>query len=96
MESIVRPNPRETYEREEDTMPLWAKILYRYGVPSVIALGLVWLIGTRILATMERIEQSQQRHEMSTQFYLRQICITGAAAAGQPSGLCNPWEDRHQ
>ncbi len=88
MESIVR-NPRDVYEREDDNMPLWAKVLYRYGVPSAIALGLVWLIGTRILNGIERIELSQQQHNMSTSFYLRQICTLNAEAAGHNPALCS-------
>lgn len=89
MESILKPNPREAYEREEDGMPLWAKILYRYGVPSAIALGLVWLIAARLMAGVDRIEQSQHDHAVSTAFYLRQICISNAEAAGHTPAICD-------
>lgn len=91
MESILRsPNPRDLYEREEDNMPLWAKILYRYGVPSAIALGLVWLIATRIMGSLERIENSQHEHASSTAFYLRQICLSNAEAGGHTPYFCDP------
>lgn len=83
-------NPRNKWDREEDGMPLWAKILYKYGVPSAIALGLVWIVSTRILAGIDEIKTDQKQHSMMTGFYLYQICVTAAEQAGRSEALCDP------
>lgn len=83
-------NPRQKWDREEDGMPLWARVFYKYGVPSAIALGLVWLVATRLLAGIDEIKQDQKQHSMLTGFYLYQICVMAAEQNGRSEAVCDP------
>lgn len=89
-------NTRQVYEREEDNMPIWAKILYRYGVPSAIALFLVWVVATRILGAMDMMmksvnEMHTEIHEHMTQtgFYMHSMCVGISVQSGQNPAVCD-------
>lgn len=83
-------------------MPLWAKVLYRYGVPSAIALFLVWFVSARILKTMEDMKSDMNGslksigsevhdHVFQTGYYMHAMCVMTAKQSGQPASLCeNP------
>lgn len=90
-------NPRQVYERENDNMSLWMRVLYKYGVPSAIALFLVWFIAVQLLgevrgvqATLQRVEQGVHDHAYQTNFYMRAMCINTAIQAGQNTAQCDP------
>ena len=90
-------NPRQAFERETDNMPVWAKILYKYGVPSAIALFLVWFIAVQLLAavrdvqaSLKRVEEGIHNHAYQTSFYMRAMCINTAVQSGQSTALCDP------
>ena len=78
-------------------MPIWARIIYKYGVPSAIALFLVWIVATQLLAAVRDIQDSLRRvetgihdHSYQTNFYMRATCINTAVQAGQNVALCDP------
>jgi preprotein translocase subunit SecY len=90
-------NPREVYERETDRMTLWARVLYKYGVPSAIALFLVFIIASQLVkavgdiqATLIKVQQSIHDHAYQTNYYMRATCINTAIQAGQSASLCEP------
>lgn len=83
-------NPRQKWDREEDGMPLWASVLYKVGVPSAIALGLVWLMALKLLAGMDDIKSDQKQHSLMTAFYLYQICVASAEQSGRSEATCDP------
>lgn len=78
-------------------MALWARVLYKYGVPSAIALFLVWVVATQLLAAVRDIQSSLQRvesgihdHSFQTNFYMRAMCVNTAVQAGKPPAVCDP------
>lgn len=83
-------NTRQKWDREADGMPLLVSVLYKYGVPSAIALGLVWLMALKVLAGIDDIKADQKQHSMMTSFYLYQICVATAEQSGRSEALCDP------
>lgn len=80
-----------------DSLPLWAKLIYVYGVPSAIAMGLVWLLATQGLKSQEAVLRSQEvtrqemhDHSFQTSFYMRSMCISLAELAGKSATQCDP------
>lgn len=82
--------PTDQWKRETDRLPLWANILYKYGVPSAIALFLVWFITGRLLASVETMKSEMHDHVFSSAFYMKQICVSMAKQAGTPPEACEP------
>lgn len=60
-------------EMNGDT-PVWVKVLYRYGVPAVIALGLTWTLTHDVSANVA----AMRAEHMELRFYMRAICINSA------------------
>lgn len=100
--SNVRRNTRQQWDREEDNMALWARILYKYGVPSGIALFLVWFTALQLNSSIKQVQDQLNTiktevhdHVFQTGFYMRAVCIMTAKQSGQPVSMCEPpplWE----
>lgn len=78
-------------------MPVWARILYKYGVPSAIALFLVWFIAGQLNKNVQAINEKMDHigsevhdHVFQTNFYQHSICVMTAKQSGQPISLCDP------
>jgi len=54
--------------------PLWVKVLYRYGVPAVIALGLTWTLTHDVAANVA----AMRTEHLEIRIYLRAICLNAA------------------
>lgn len=66
----------------------WANIIYKYGIPSALALYLVWHMTTTQAAVLERIDRTTTAHTAATvdskerenrmESYLRLLCSFSA------------------
>lgn len=72
-----------------DDMPAWLRGVYRYGVPSVIALFLVYSMNKTVASDIATIHEELNQHIAEQRFYLRAICLnTAKDEAGR--ALCVP------
>jgi hypothetical protein len=77
---------------EDDTngdLPVWARITFKWGVGSAIALYLVYQVTQAFGSTLVTIRDEQRTHISETNFYLRQVCLNTAKDDVQRSG-CYP------
>lgn len=65
------------------------RILFRYGLATVIALGLVVWIAFSVSFDIRRMREDLSTHSMETSFYARQTCINTAQTEAQRAS-CNP------
>ena len=73
-----------------DELPDWAKVTMWLGVPSVIALGLVYQLSTSVMKNLGRIEKAVRAHEQNRardmsimSGYLDAICLNTASDANE-------------
>lgn len=77
------------YEVNGDT-PMWAKVLYRYGVPAAIALFLTYTLTHDVSANVAAMRAEHQE----LRFYLRAICINAAITDSDQARCVPPGEAR--
>ena len=65
------------------------RILTKWGLATLLALGLVWWIATDVSGTMRDIRNKLDTHMNDTTFYLRQVCLNTATNESQRAG-CIP------
>jgi hypothetical protein len=71
-------------------MPVWVRVLYRYGIPGFLALVLVWFLVSSVSDSQAAIQHTLDSHAQQSQqndaiikFYLRQLCINTAKDDGR-------------
>jgi hypothetical protein len=69
-------------------LPIWARVLWRYGIPGFIALYLVYQGSQGFGLTLDAIKDEQRTHVSETNFYLRQLCVFTAKTAGADPAAC--------
>ncbi len=80
----------EEVDEMNGNTPMWVKVLYRYGVPAVIALGLTWTLTHDVAANVSAMRAEHQE----IRFYLRAICINSATSEAEWA-RCVPPTDAH-
>jgi hypothetical protein len=65
------------------------RILTKWGLATLLALGLVWWIASDVSGTMRDIRTKLDLHTNDTTFYLRQVCLNTAKDESQRAG-CIP------
>lgn len=78
----------EQFRRESDSMSVWSRILYKYGVPSAIAIFLVWVLATKLLSGIEHVQYDLHDHMFQSAFYQQAMCMNLAKLAGEPPSQC--------
>ena len=82
----------------------WTQVAYKFGVPSVIALALVWFLMEQVSTAQAGTHQAilevgkaldkhvtdMRQEQAETRFYLRQICINAAKDEAQRAGCVPP------
>jgi hypothetical protein len=63
--------------------PWYIKVLYTYGIPSVIALGLVWFLAARIDRQLETLVDTLNAHHNSTAVVEKIVGAQNDAVRGQ-------------
>jgi hypothetical protein len=63
--------------------PWYIKVLYTYGIPSVIALGLVWFLAARIDRQLETLVDTLNTHHTSTSVVEKIVGAQNDAVRGQ-------------
>ena len=77
-------------EEESTEQPWWVNPLYKFGIPSAIALFSVWFLATQVRDKLEAVDnklnahigasiQNQNQNERMLKL-LQQICINSAAS----------------
>lgn len=56
----------------------WVQAVYKLGVPSAIAVALVWFLMSTVSTALASVSQTLNRHQIESQFYLRGICLNTA------------------
>ena len=77
--------------------PIWARILYRYGVPAGIALFLTYFLTQNVSRDVASVAMSQrimQAEHQELRFFLRAICINTAETEWQRAACVPPNEAR--
>lgn len=72
-------------EMNGDT-PVWAKVLYRYGVPAGIALFLTWTLTHDVSANVAAMRSEHQE----IRFYLRALCFNAAQSEAETARCVPP------
>jgi hypothetical protein len=80
----------EEVDQMNGDTPVWVKVLYRYGVPAVIALGLTYTLTHDVSANVAAMRAEHQE----IRFYLRAICINGAFSDADRARCVPPGETR--
>lgn len=83
-----------TGSHDNGDMPIWIRAAYRYGVPSVIALGLVYFLTMHVDGMVHAMSESLQYHITEQKFFLRAICINTAMSESQRLNCVPPSEAR--
>jgi hypothetical protein len=71
-------------------LPIWARILFLYGIPGFIALYLVYQGTQGFGATLTTIRDDLRVHMSETGFYMRQICVNTAKDDAARAGCYPP------
>lgn len=71
-------------------MPLWIRAAYRYGAPTIIALGLVWFLAMHADGMLHAMSESLQEHITEQKFFLRAICMNTATSENQRASCIPP------
>ena len=85
MESDRRVGERRT---QYGDMPVWVRVLWRYGIVGATMLYLVWQGTQGFGSTLNAIKDEQRTHISETNFYLRQLCVFTAKTAGADPAAC--------
>lgn len=70
----------------------WERILGKYGLATVIALGLTAWLASNVSGQVSKVRETLDLHVSETNFYLRQVCINTAQNEGQRAGCIPPRE----
>lgn len=75
----------------------WPQVVYKYGVPSAIALALTWFLMHSVTNAQAKTQESLERHitdmqkeQIENRFYLRAICVNGAHDDAQRASCVPP------
>lgn len=82
------PPDRRVRQGDSD-LPVWARVLFKYGAITAIALYLIWQNTQGFGATLTSIRDEQRRHIIETNFFLQRVCINTARDDVQRA-LCAP------
>lgn len=84
---------RNDDEPMETHLP-WADILFkaiaRFGVITVIALGLLWFVVVQVNIKLDRIDMNVLRHIQESAWYMRAICVNTATNEAQRASCLPP------
>jgi TctA family transporter len=72
----------------------WIAAAAKFGVPSVIAVFLIWWLTSVVSASLTSIQSTLGDHVTTSNFYLRQVCINTAKDETQRTSCLSP-EARH-
>ena len=98
MERREREEPFAYFSRVRNDDPWFMRILPafdRYGIPALIAAGLVWWMATGYARALESIQRDLKHHMDETGFYLRAICLN-VAVTRDDKLTCLPPEERYR
>jgi hypothetical protein len=68
----------DTSDLQNGDLPVWAKVLFRYGIVGAIALYLVYQGTQGFGRDLLTIRDDLHIHMSETTFYMRQICVNTA------------------
>ena len=71
------------------SVPLWMKFISAVGVPSAIAIYLVWFLGTAVLGAIEDHAEAHAAETRVLTSVLQQLCANTAQTAADRAG-CFP------
>ncbi len=69
------------------------RLIAKYGEVTVIALALVWWLASDVSGTVRGVREDLREHILTTNYYLKQICLNGATSDVQRYA-CIPPEER--
>jgi hypothetical protein len=74
--------------------PWWIEVAYKIGVPSAIAVFLIWFIVAKVSASLEHANGTLDEHVWTTNFYLHAICTNAAKTEAERENCRLPERQR--
>lgn len=77
-----------------NAITLAERVLTKWGLATLLAIGLVWWIASDVSGTQHRIEAKLDTHMNESAYYLRAICLHTAKDESERAG-CIPLQQGH-
>lgn len=58
--------------------PIWVQVASRFGIPALIALGLIYFLAGHVDGEIHEIRDGVQEQRIEQRFWLRAICLNTA------------------
>ena len=68
------------------TMPLWMKFVSAVGVPSALAIYLVWFLANNVLGAITTHSQDHEREMDALMSVMQQVCVNTADTSEERAG----------